>query len=233
MKLKAIAILLLLTSLILLASCSSAPTPSPISPAPPVPDIEATVEARVKAVYIESTVEAKIKAVLTAVPTATPPPETTVVYVATPDPAEMESSVTNSPTSTPMYNPATTPGPEPTPTPIPTAPPATVTPTPVPSSPTTTPGEPTYTPSVCVDNASPIFTNHITDPQFVASIVNLGMVSDNTIAQHTYVHPLRPGDFEVSDMAYEDRKIPIYAPIKGNIAEANWRAPSDPVKPAT
>ena len=215
MNLKFVAILLLLTSLILLAGCSSAPTPSPIPPAPPAPDIEATVEA-------------KVEAVLTAVPTATPRPETTVAYVATPDPPEMESSY-DAAKSSPEHDPATTPGPEPTPTPTPTAAPATVTPTPVPSSPTAIPGEPTLTPSLCVDNASPIFTNHITDLQFVSSIVNLGMVSDNNIAQHTYVHPLRPGDSEVSEMAYEDRKIPIYAPMEGKIAEANWSAPYDPV----
>ncbi|MCL0044114.1 hypothetical protein M1N24_01105 [Dehalococcoidia bacterium] len=61
MRLNAIAILLLLTSLILLAGCSNAPTPISIPTAPPAPDIEATVEA-------------KVKAALTAVPTATSTP---------------------------------------------------------------------------------------------------------------------------------------------------------------
>ena len=71
--------------------------------------------------------------------------------------------------------------------------------------------------SNCVDDASPIFTNHITDLQRVGSIVNLGMVSDNTIAQHTYIHPMQDSD---SDSSY--RKIPIYAPMQGQLYDAGY-----------
>ena len=75
----------------------------------------------------------------------------------------------------------------------------------------------------CVDDVSPIFTNHITDLERVASIVNLGMVSDNTIAQHTYVHPIQGIG---SDS--EDRKIPIYAPMRGQLYDAGYSVGYDP-----
>ena len=84
MKLKSIAILLLLTSLILLAGCSSEPAPVVLG----TPDIEATVEA-------------KVKAVLTAIPTPTP----TTTPWPTASPVSTDTSLPTTPAPTPGLTP--------------------------------------------------------------------------------------------------------------------------------
>jgi len=84
MKLRAIAILLLLTSLILLAGCSSEPAPVVLG----TPDIEATVEA-------------KVKAVLTAIPTPTP----TTTPWPTASPVSTDTSLPTTPAPTPGLTP--------------------------------------------------------------------------------------------------------------------------------
>jgi hypothetical protein len=135
---KSVIALLATVMVVTTAACASEPTP----------DIEATVEARVKqkaAVQptslpptttpnLDATIEAKVKAAIKAQPTSTPYPTYTPVPTYTPPPIPTNTPV---PTDTPLPKPIATP--EPT-QPVPTA---TLTPTPVPTA-TPTP-QPTST----------------------------------------------------------------------------------------
>ena len=141
------------------------------APAAPTPNIDATVEARVKeevevkptietttlvataAPDLDATIEAKVLAAIKAQPTATPYPTYTPLPTATPQPKPTAIPTpipTTYPTDTPMPVPTPTsiPTPTPTPRPIPTATPvhtATPAPTPTKKPPTPTP-RPTATP---------------------------------------------------------------------------------------
>ncbi len=131
---------------------SSIACQQPSAPIPTAtPNIEATVQASVKALLtpegpdIEATVEAAVEATLTPKdPTVTPSPKPTV----TPEPTSTstpEPTATNTPTATLTATPEPTPTHTPTPTPTPTqtaTPTATLTPTPIPTAtlkPTSTP----------------------------------------------------------------------------------------------
>ena len=161
----------------LLIVCSIA-CQQPSAPIPTAsPDIEATVQASVKALLtpegpdIEATIEAAIEATLTPDdPTTTPSPEPTV----TPDPT---STATPEPTATPTH----TPTPEPTATSIPTATPTltpsptpTVAPTPTPSPTATATATPTPTQLPDVTELTGWLRDEHAETELNTYLINLG-----------------------------------------------------------
>ena len=125
---------------LLMLSCGE-----PSAPATPLPDIEATVAARVELALPTATptptpnIEATVQAVVAAMPTSAPEPTST--YTPSPTPhvaatveASIAATITAIPTETPTptHTPTLTPTPVPTHTPTPTLVP-TLTPTPLPT----------------------------------------------------------------------------------------------------
>ena len=65
----------------------------------------------------------------------------------------------------------------------------------------------------CESNENPVFTNHITDLTKIETITPPGAVSDETIAQHSYIFIRQHGPVQ---------SVPVYAPIDSELVNVVW-----------